>query len=155
MFEKIIEKLRAIPTLGVARTLNYVANGVVERSYAPICVLVDYGGINQVFAFNKDTWKDAIQRGIDRQMIDNHPNKELGRVVQREYINNFKNRPPVHQAVYAVQVAYDKCEYVLILLPSDTKRAVEYGLKVSKQHKFHANWFMRLIRKIGLAILDR
>lgn len=149
LLQKIREALKAIPALGVVRSIEYVAKGVVVRSYKPFCILVNYGAIEQVIALNQSEWNAAVCRALKYRFT----NKvwDTGVVIKRNYQTMNGSKVKDHDA-YAVKVEKDGETLFLTFRPSDLKQAIDYGLKVSVGHKFRAGKFMRFIRKVGLSI---
>ena len=148
MIKRLIEKLRAIPVLGVIKVVKYTASGVVKRTYLPRCVLVNYpAGSRQVFAITQSVWLSALNRAVQYQLT--RGNRELGVVVKRSYETQSGGRPTTSEA-YVVKVQDGNEKVTLAFLPSEVQNVVDYGLKVSKQVNFHVGWFKRLIRRVGL-----
>ena len=153
MFNKLIEKLRAIPAVGIVRQVTYFGAGATRREYSPLCFLVDYDGVEQVMSVASSSMAAFKKRSIEKGLIDSHPTTKLGKLVKRQYTNK---RGSYEQVVncWTVLVKQDRCSYVLTLSDGDLRNGISYGLKLSQQLKCRASWFARLIRAVGLFIFD-
>lgn len=149
LLDKIHNALKAIPALGVVRSMDYVAKGVVERTYKPFCVLVDYSAIEQVIALNQSDWDAAVARALKYRFT----NKvwDRGVMVPRSYRVFYGNRVEERDA-YTVKVEKDGEIVFLTFRPGDLKQAIDYGLKVSARHRFRVGKFKKFIRKVGLSM---
>ena len=154
MFKKLIDVLKAIPAVGVVRVVNYKAGGILTRIYQPMCVLVNYDGIEQVISLNRSVMLNAISRVVKHKLATGHPDIELGVFSHQTYTTKdcIGSR---RIDVWTVKILRDGVSYVIALRPNELRDVVAYGLKVSEQVKCRSSKFMRLVRKIGLFIFDR
>lgn len=157
MIKRIIAKLRAIPALGVVRNLTYKAKGVVERVYQPYCFLINYDGINQLIALSKSAWLGAMDTAVKRcsKVIQRKKSYEVGKFFKCHYDIVRGTKITTHE-VWSCKILFDDdAELILSLSPSELKKAIEYGLKVSEQNpKFRIRPFMSLIRKFFMWLLN-
>ena len=154
MFQKLIDTLKAIPAVGVVQEVNYKAGGVLSRIYQPMCILVNYDGIEQVIALTRSVMLKAIGRAVKYKLMTGHPVIELGVFAKQTYTTKDCVGPRKID-VWTVKIQRDKVSYVVALRPHELRDAVAYGLKVSAQVNCRSSKFKRLVRKIGLFIFDR
>ena len=152
MFQGLVRKLKAIPAVGVAKTITYSTKGCVERMYQQICVLVRSEEDEEVLiALTPGLWRQAVKLAYDRKLIEDHPTTELGRCVRRTCDVTICGKP-TKSDVLCYRVELDDEPVIIALRPSEYARAKVQAEKVSDQHDFHVGWFKRVIRRAGLYI---
>lgn len=152
MFQGLVKKLKAIPAVGVAKTVTYSTKGCVERMYQQICVLVRSEEDEEVLiALTPGLWRQAAVLAQERKLIEDHPTKELGRCVRRTCDVTICGKP-AKSDLLCFRIDFDDEKVVIALRPSEYARAKVQAEKVSDQHDFHVGWFKRVIRRAGLFI---